>query len=136
MIRGRCNLLLLEYVILEMRSQLTHYSFKYQGGERPNLLGLSCRLRFECGMTFPTLCFTPERLMGSREQSTVGSFPKLCFLLPLHRCLNGLQKQFINNFVFPTWACTAGFYNKNNNKYITMLSYECTLHGCLYRSGP
>ena len=26
-----------------------------------------------------------------------------------------LHKQFINNFVFPTWACAASFYNENNN---------------------
>ena len=29
--------------------------------------------------------------------------------------LVGLRKQFMNNFVFPTWACTAGFNNNNNN---------------------
>ena len=27
----------------------------------------------------------------------------------------GLRKQFMNNFVFPTWACAAGFNNNNNN---------------------
>ena len=29
--------------------------------------------------------------------------------------LVGLRKQFINNFVFLTWACAAGFNNYNNN---------------------
>ena len=39
----------------KMRWQLIHWSLKYQGVERLNLLGFSCPLRFECGMTFPTL---------------------------------------------------------------------------------
>ena len=30
----------------------------------------------------------------------------------------GLRKQFINNFVFPTWACAAGF---NNNKDLRLI---------------
>ena len=59
------HLLLLEFDVPELRPQLTLWRLKYQGVERPNLLGLSCRLRFECGMTFPTLCSTPERWMGS-----------------------------------------------------------------------
>ena len=71
--------------------------------ERPNLLNLSCRLRFECGMTFPTLCLTPERWMGQRVQSTVGYFPELCFLqFSVEHVLVGLRKQFINNFLIPT----------------------------------
>ena len=75
-----CHLHLLEFNIPELRPPFIHCSLKYQGVERPNLLGLSCRLRFDCGMTFPTLCLTPERWMGSRVQSTVGCFPELCFL--------------------------------------------------------
>ena len=39
-----------------------------------------CRPRFECGMTFPTLCLAPERKTSSRVQSTTGCFPELCFL--------------------------------------------------------
>ena len=35
---------------------------------------VSCRPRFECGLTFTTLCLTPERWTGSRVQSTVGCF--------------------------------------------------------------
>ena len=49
------HLFLLDFDIPKMRSQLIHWSMNYQGVERPNLLGFSCRLRFECGMTFPTL---------------------------------------------------------------------------------
>ena len=26
----------------------------------------------------------------------------------------GLRKKFMNNLVFPTWACTTGFNNNNN----------------------
>ena len=77
-----------------------HWSLKYQGIERPNLLGLSCRLRSECGMTFPTLCLTPERWIGSRVQSTAGCFPELCFLFSWAG-VGGLQKQLVNNLVFP-----------------------------------
>ena len=40
--------------------QLSHWSLKYQGIERPNLQGLFCHLTFECGMTFHTLCLTPD----------------------------------------------------------------------------
>ena len=60
--------------------------------------------------------------MGSREQSTVGFFPELCFLqVSLAQVLVGLRMQFINNFVFSTWACVAGFNNnKNNNNSILL----------------
>ena len=75
---------------------------KYQG-VGANLLGLSCRLRFDCRMTFPILCLIPERWMGSRVQSTVGCFPQLCFVqFSVAEVLVGLRKQFMNNFVFPT----------------------------------
>ena len=30
----------------------------------------------------------------------------------------GLRKQFINNFVFLTWACAAGFNNNNTSNVI------------------
>ena len=62
--------------------------------------------------------------MGLREQSIVGFFPKFVFQLSVEQVLVGLRKQFINNFVFPTWACAAGF--KKNNKYISFLN--CVLN--------
>ena len=37
------------------------------------------------------------------------------FQFSLAQVLVGLRKQFINNFVFPTSACAAGFNNNNNN---------------------
>ena len=116
---GSSNLLQLEFDISELRPQLIHCSLKYQGVERPNLLGLFCCLRFNnnCGNTFPTLCLTPERGMGSRVQSTIGCFPELC-LLPFSvvQVLVGLWKEFMNNFLFPTWACAARFNNNNKKK--------------------
>ena len=35
--------------------------------------------------------------------------------------LVGLRKQFMNNFVFPTLACAAGFNNNDNNNIATVL---------------
>ena len=56
-------------------SKLIHFSLKYQGVERHDLQGVSCRLRFECGMTFFTLCLTPERWMDlTRKQQKVMFF--------------------------------------------------------------
>ena len=108
------HLLLLGFHISELRAQLIHWSLKYQGVERTNLLALSCRLRFECGISFPALCLTPERWMGSRVQSSVGCFHELCFLqFSVAQVLVGLRKEFINNFVFPAWVCAAGFNNNN-----------------------
>ena len=96
------HLLLREFDIPEMLPQLIDFSLKYQGIERPNLIGLSCRLMFDCGRTFPTLCLTPERWKGSRLQSTVDCFPELCFLqFSVAQVLVGLRKQFIINFIFP-----------------------------------
>ena len=55
--------------------------------------------------------------MGLREQSTVSYFPEFCFLqFSMAQVLVGFRRQFINNFVFHTWACAAGF--NNNNKVI------------------
>ena len=75
--------------IPELRPQLIHWSFKNQGVERINLLPFTCRLWFEYGLTFPTLCLTPKRWIGSRVQFSAA------------QVLVGLRKQFINNFVFP-----------------------------------
>ena len=53
--------------------------------------------------------------MGSRAQSTVDGIPELRFLqFSVAQVHVGLRKQFINNFVFPTWAYAAGFNNNNN----------------------
>ena len=52
--------------------------------------------------------------MGSRVQSTVGCFPEFCFLqFSMEQVLVGLRKQFMNNFVYPTYFCAAGFNNNN-----------------------
>ena len=57
--------------------------------------------------------------MGSRVQSSVGCFPEFFLQVSLAQVLVGFRQQFINNFVFLTWACAAGF---NNNKiYFLML---------------
>ena len=87
----------------ELRPQLIHWNLKYHGIERPNLLGLSCLLRFDSRTTFPTLFLTPERWMGSRVHPTVGCFPELYFLeFSVAHVLVGLRKQFINKVIFPT----------------------------------
>ena len=39
----------------------------------------------------------------------------LFFQFSVVQVLVGLRKQFINNFVFPTWVCSAGLNNNNNN---------------------
>ena len=80
------HLLLLEFDIPELRPQLIHWSLKYQGVARPNLKGISCRLRFECGMTFPTLCLTQERWMGSRVP------PSVLFSFSVAKVLVGFRK--------------------------------------------
>ena len=68
--------------------------------------------------------------MGLRVQSTVGCFPELCFLqFSVAHVLVGLRKQFINNFLFPTWTCAVGFNNnnkKNNNDNNTII-FTCRL---------
>ena len=53
--------------------------------------------------------------MGPRVQPTVGCFPELCFFR--FSVAQVLVTQLINNFVFPTWACAAGFENNNNNNF-------------------
>ena len=67
-------------------------------------------------MTLSTLCLTPESWMDLRAQSTVGCFPDVVpfFQFSVAQMLVRWRKEFINNFVFPTWAC---FNNNNNNNY-------------------
>ena len=54
--------------------------------------------------------------MGLNEssQSLVASL-SCVFKFSVAQVLVGLRKQFINNFVLPTWACSASFNNNNNN---------------------
>ena len=63
----------------------------------------------------PTLCLTPERLVGLRAQSIMVASLRYVFQFSVAQMSLGLRKQFINNFIFPTWACDAGFNNNNNN---------------------
>ena len=59
--------------------------------------------------------------MGSRVQSRVQLLPGFCFLkFSVAQVLVGLRKQFINHFVFPTWACASGFNNNSNNNRLTV----------------
>ena len=37
-----------------------------------------------------------------------------CLFFSLAQMFVGLRKQFIHKFVFPTWACSAGFNNNSN----------------------
>ena len=90
----------------ELRLQLIHWSTMYRRVERPNLIGVSCRHRFECGMTFPTLCLTSERWMGSNWYIQHGCFPELCFLqFSVVQVRVGLRKQFIINIIFLLCLC-------------------------------
>ena len=41
----------------------------------------------------------------------VGCIPEFAYQFSVTQVLVGLRKQFVNNFVFPTWACAAGFNN-------------------------
>ena len=69
----------------------------------------------------PCIVFDTGMLMGLRVQLTVGCFPELCFLqFSVVQVLVVLQKQFLNNFVFPTLACAADF---NNNNAIIFIYY-------------
>ena len=87
---------------------------KYQGEEHLNLHSVSCRPRLVCEMAFTTLCLTTE----------VASL-SLFLDFSVAQVLMGLRKQFVNNFVFPTWACAAGF---NNNNFVTCNNLD---HGVL-----
>ena len=53
--------------------------------------------------------------MDLKEKSIVGCFPEFVFLFSVVQVLVGLRRQFMNNFVFPTWACADGFNNNNKN---------------------
>ena len=51
----------------------------------------------------------------------VGCFPEFIYQFSVVRVLVGLQKQFISNLFFSTWACAVGF---NNNKISLCLSSD------------
>ena len=69
----------------------------HPGGEHFNLLCVSCRPKFERGIT-------SLHCVGKK-------FFELCFLqFSVAQVIVGLRNQLINNFVFPTWA-----FNNNNN---------------------
>ena len=74
------------------------------------------------------LAYAATQGMGLREQSIVGCFSEFVFQFSVAQVLVGLRKQFINNFVFRTWACAAGF-NHNINYY-----YMGTLLATFYSS--
>ena len=62
-------------------------------------------------IVFVTVTF--DGYKGS-SQSLVASLSNV-YHFSMAQVLVGLRKQFINNFVFSTWACAAGFNNNNNN---------------------
>ena len=55
----------------------------------------------------------------------------LLFSFSVAQVLVGLRKQFINNFVFPTWAGPAGFNNNNNNNNNNLQASECFFNMCV-----
>ena len=55
--------------------------------------------------------------MSLRMQSTLVASLSLFFNFSVAQVFVGLRRQ-INNFVFPTWACAAGFNNNNNSSKI------------------
>ena len=52
--------------------------------------------------------------MGLMEPSIVDCFAEIVFQFSGAQVLVGLRKQIINNFVFPTYACAAGFNNNSS----------------------
>ena len=59
--------------------------------------------------------FDTGMLDGSKGAVNRWLLPRVCFFFSVAQVLMGLGKQFLTNFVFPTWACAAGFNNNNNN---------------------
>ena len=66
----------------------------------------------------PYAVFDTGTLDGFNGAVNHGCFPEFVFQFSVVQVFVGLRKQFINNFVFPTWACAAGF---NNNKLIIII---------------
>ena len=98
------HLLLLEFDILVLWQQLNHWRLKYQGVEPPNLLGISCRLRFECGITFLTLFFTPVRWMVQVCSQLLVASLSCVFFLPWRRCTS-VAKAIYKQLCFSLGPC-------------------------------
>ena len=66
----RFHPLLPDLDILQLQSQLIHWSLKYQFVKHHNLTSVSQQHKFVCAMTFPSLCLTLEYWMvyGSSQQ--------------------------------------------------------------------
>ena len=64
----------------------------------------------------PYTVFDTEAFGGFMGAVIVRCFPEFVFQFSVAQVLVGfhLRKQFINNFVFPTWDCVAGFNNNDN----------------------
>ena len=58
----------------------------------------------------------PEKLDEFKRAVNRWLLPLVVFFFnfPWRRYNCGLEKHFLNNFVFPVWACAAGFNNNNN----------------------
>ena len=97
------HLFLLEFDIPELRSQLFHWSLKYQGVERHNLQGVSCRQRFECGMTYSTVFDTGmlNGFKGAVNRWLLASLVFPSFFSGAGAC--GVAKSTYEQLVFPTW---------------------------------
>ena len=54
----------------------------------------------------------------------------LFFSFSVAQVLVELRKKFMNNFVFPTWACTDDFNNNNNNNNLLILCTLCCAGMC------
>ena len=65
----------------------------------------------------PYTVFDTGMLEGFKGAVNRRLLPSVVFSFSMVQVLMGLRKQFINNFVFPTLECAAGF-NKNNNNNV------------------
>ena len=65
----------------------------------------------------PYTVFDTGTLDGFKGAVNHWLLPWFVFSFSVAQVLVGFQKKFINNFVFPTWACAAGFNNNNNYYY-------------------
>ena len=61
----------------------------------------------------PYTVFDTRTLDGFKGAVNRWLFPWVFFQFFIVQVHVGLRKQFINNFVFPTWACADGFNNSN-----------------------